>query len=205
MATRKIRKGELICRETPAIVGPYCRVSPQCLQCFRRFPTGPSYWCEGCGFPMCSSDCSTGKYHVEECPILARARLTFSHTEDIDGNYSAVSVLRLLLLLEREREAGDVGSNVERAEHLLCLAQSLLHHNQERRQAQPEVWQFEEEFMVQFLQETCQLGERFSSEEIHAANGRIMMNATSLDLPDEEYGRGAGLFPIYSMMNTSCR
>ena len=34
---------------------------------------------------------------------------------------------------------------------------------------------------------------------------RIMMNATTLELPEIWYGRGAGLFPIYSMMNTSCR
>ena len=59
--------------------------------------------------------------------------------------------------------------------------------------------------MVQFLQQKCHLGERFSSQEIHAANGRIMMNATSLELPEDGYGRGAGLFPVYSMMNTSCR
>ena len=89
-------------------------------------------------------------------------------------------------------------------DYLLCLASSLLDHNQERRLAQPDVWQFEEEFMVEFLQKTCQLGERFSREEIHAANGRIIMNATSLELPDG-CGRGAGLFPIYSMMNTSCK
>ena len=59
--------------------------------------------------------------------------------------------------------------------------------------------------MVKFLQQTCELGERWSSQEIHAANGRIMMNATSLELPETGYGRGAGLFPVYAMMNTSCR
>ena len=31
------------------------------------------------------------------------------------------------------------------------------------------------------------------------------MNATSLELPETGYGRGAGLFPVYAMMNTSCR
>jgi hypothetical protein len=46
---------------------------------------------------------------------------------------------------------------------------------------------------------------RFSGEEIHSANGKIMMNAASLELPESGYGRGAGLFPIYAMMNTSCR
>ena len=192
--------------ETPAIVGPYSRSPPQCLQCFRRFANDHEVVCQGCGFPVCSNDCSNGKYHAEECQILARIGLnnTSMDMEELNPNYSAISVLRLLLLLERERKAVEVGSNMSGEDYLLCLASSLLDHNQERRLAQPDVWQFEEEFMVEFLQKTCQLGERFSREEIHAANGRIMMNATSLELPDG-CGRGAGLFPIYSMMNTSCK
>ena len=36
VATRAIRKGELIFRESPAVVGPYARTPrPQCLDCFR--------------------------------------------------------------------------------------------------------------------------------------------------------------------------
>ena len=36
VATRTIRKGELIFRESPAVVGPYARTPrPQCLDCFR--------------------------------------------------------------------------------------------------------------------------------------------------------------------------
>ena len=203
MATRKIKAGELICKESPAIVGPYSRSSPQCLQCFRMFPPDHQYRCASCGYPMCDIQCSQGIYHLQECPILARAGLSFTDLETIDSNYSAISVLRLLLLLEREKEAVERGDDDGAGENLLCLAHSLLDHNEERRQAQPQVWQFEEEFMVEFLQKTCGL-DRFSSEEIHAANGRIMMNATSLELP-EGFGRGAGLFPIYSMMNTSCK
>ena len=212
VATRKVKKGELIFSERPAVVGPYSRSVPQCLQCFRMFGRGDleDYRCTGCGYPMCGVECSQGNYHTEECQILARAAVNITDLESLDTNYSAITVLRLLLLLEREREAEALGGNVggdegEGEDYLLCLAETLLHHNEERRLAQPEVWQFEEELMVHFLQETCQLAGRFSSQEIHAANGRIMMNATSLELPEEGFGRGAGLFPVYAMMNTSCR
>ena len=73
-----------------------------------------------------------------------------------------------------------------------------------RRAAQAEVWEYEEESMVRFIREVCRVT-RWSSVQIHAAHGRILMNAASLELPEQGYGRGAGLYPIYSMMNTSCR
>ena len=59
--------------------------------------------------------------------------------------------------------------------------------------------------MVRFLLDTCGARDTWSAEEIHAAHGRILMNATSLELTDTCQGKGAGLYPIYSMMNTSCR
>ena len=58
--------------------------------------------------------------------------------------------------------------------------------------------------MVRFLLDTCGACDTWSAEEIHAAHGRILMNATSLELTDTCQGKGAGLYPIYSMMNTSC-
>ena len=80
-------------------------------------------------------------------------------------------------------------------------------HGAARRAEHREVWQWEEETMVAWLRDTCGLGHVFTAEEIHAAHGRILMNATSLDLErwGGELGRGAGLYPVYSMMNTSCR
>ena len=80
-------------------------------------------------------------------------------------------------------------------------------HGAARRAEHGEVWRWEEETMVAWLRGTCGLGHVFTAEEIHAAHGRILMNATSLDLErwGGELGRGAGLYPVYSMMNTSCR
>jgi len=206
VATRNIRKGELICKEVPAIVGPYSRSKPQCLQCFKQILEGHEYFCDRCGFPMCGVECEQGRYHKEECNMFKEAgvRARIEDVECYDVQYSAISVLRLLMLMEREKLAEDTETNID-SDYLLGLSGSLMDHNEERREAQPEIWQFEEECMVDFLHQRCQLEERFSAEEIHSANGRIMMNATSLELPETGYGRGAGLFPIYSMMNTSCR
>ena len=114
------------------------------------------------------------------------------------------------MLLQRERRAAAAGSHAsagEGEEYLLCLADSLMDHGAARRAEHGEVWRWEEETMVTWLRGTCGLGHVFTAEEIHAAHGRILMNATSLDLErwGGELGRGAGLYPVYSMMNTSCR
>ena len=136
--------------------------------------------------------------------MKAGLKVKVEDMEVIDSHYSAISVLRLLLLIkmttcwvEREKLAELARSNI--------LSESLMDHNLERREAQPEIWQLEQDHMVDFIHEKRELQDRFTVEEIHAANGRIMMNATSLEPPETGYGRGAGLFPIYSMMNTSCR
>ena len=105
--------------------------------------------------------------------------------------------------MQREKEGLSVRSHCDNdSDYLLCLAESLIDHNEVRRVEQREVWDWEQETMVTWIRDTCSV-DTWSEQEIHAAHGRILMNATSLDL--EGAGRGAGLFPVYSMMNTSCR
>jgi len=154
VATRNIRKGELICAEVPAIVGPYSRSRPQCLQCFKLIQEQHEYFCEGCGFPMCDLVCSQGKYHQEECKVFKEAgkRVKVKNMECLDVQYSAISVLRLLLLLEKEKLSKDNRFNDDnKANYLLRLAGSLMDHNIERKETQPDIWQFEEDCMVDFI------------------------------------------------------
>jgi len=196
VATRLLRPGELIWRESPAVVGPYSRSGAQCLECRRLAPASS---CPGCGYPTCGPACAAGPLHRLECAVLAR------RPPDCPARYEAVTVLRLLLRLEREQEAVAGGRGVEPGpDYLLCLAGSLLDHNRQRQQEQPELWAWEQEAMVEFLH-SCGLADRFTAEQIHSASGKILMNATSLEVPgDTELGRWAGLYPIYSLMNTSC-
>jgi len=203
-ATRKIKKGELIFRESPAIVGPYSRTIPQCLECFKLLQPNHTYRCSGCRFPMCDSTCANGRYHREECKILANANVNITKLDCVDVQYSAIAVLRLLMLIDREKIATENQTSTDHNDYLLCLSEQLLDHNCDRKVAQPEVWEYEEDTMVKFLLEKCGVRDKWTPEQIHAAHGRILMNATALELP-EGHGRGAGLYPIYSMMNTSCR
>ena len=106
--------------------------------------------------------------------------------------------------MQREKEAVERRSSCDDKDYLLCLAASLMDHNEVRREEQAEVWAWEEETMVTWIRDKCGL-DTWTPEEIHAAHGRILMNATCLDLEGPGVGRGAGLYPVYSMMNTSCR
>ena len=104
--------------------------------------------------------------------------------------YCAVTVLRLLLVMEREGEESLLGS--------------MMDHNQERMEEQPEVWNFETEFVVLRLQDRLGLRSRFTEAQIRRAAGILATNSTSLQFPSEDHVKGNGLYPVYSMMNHSC-
>ena len=83
---------------------------------------------------MCNAICAAGRYHAAECGVLRQAgvRVRVEDHESIDTNYSAISVLRLLLLLQREARAEQEDTNVDTEDYLLCLSGSLMDHNSDR-------------------------------------------------------------------------
>ena len=106
--------------------------------------------------------------------------------------YSAVTVLRLLLLMESEgREGGG-------------LLGQMMDHNEERQAEHPELWQFETEFVVRQLQERLGLASRFTEVQIRRAAGVLATNSTTLQGHSQSVVKGIGLYPVYSMMNHSC-
>ena len=86
------------------------------------------------------------------------------HRYDGPRLYSAVTVLRLLLLMEREEREGR------------GLTGKMMDHNEERRTEHPEVWKFETEFVVRQLQERLGLSSRFPEEQIGLRQGRIKLD-----------------------------
>jgi hypothetical protein len=68
VASRDITPCELILSEKPAVVGPYARTSPGCLQCFKK--VDDSFLCSGCKFPMCDEACAKGPLHRDECKFF---------------------------------------------------------------------------------------------------------------------------------------
>ena len=84
---------------------------------------------------------------------MAGLKVKVEDMEVIDSHYSAISVLRLLLLIKMTtcwvKLAELARSNI--------LSESLMDHNLERREAQPEIWQLEQDHMVDFIHQKCGL------------------------------------------------
>ena len=159
--------------------------SVHCINCFK---VGVEEHCPACGFPLCQTDCSRAESHSRECRELQELGYRYEGPR----TYSALTVLRLLLLMEREgREGGG-------------LIGKMMDHNEERRTEHPELWDFETEFVVRPLQERLGLAARFSEEQIRRAAGILATNSTSLQGPSQLLVKGIGLYPVYSMMNHSC-
>ena len=153
VATRKIKQGELIRFESPIVIGPCTRSKPQCLECFKKVNWNKSYRCSKCRFPLCSKECEEGKYHKTECDLLNSAGYKAEdwQIDEFYPAYSAITVLRLLLLLERRSKFRELGKDNRKQMNSDGMWDHMMDHNEERKVEQPEAWKFEKEFIVNFI------------------------------------------------------
>ena len=154
VATENIKQGEIILHEDPLVLGPYTRSKPQCLNCFKVINSKTRYDCSKCGFPACDEKCVSGRYRKDECEIFANIgfKAFVSDTEEFNKNYSAVTVLRLLLVMEKE----EMMISMKKGKKEECtttagIVSNMMDHNEERMTEQPDVWKFEKEFIIDFL------------------------------------------------------
>lgn len=193
IATRDIRALELVESEYPLVTGPYIKTSPQCLTCFRLL--SGNFRCEDCNFPMCGQDCASSEAHGAECQLFRSVglRARVDNILAISEEYCCIASLRLLLLLEQEKKG-----------KFSKFVNQMMDHCEEIREENPDMWQFHQQFVVDYIRKTLKLGERFSEENIHKVLGIFTTNAANLDFPNEGYGRGSGLYMVYSMINHAC-
>ena len=67
------------------MTGPlYTRSKPVCLQCLKKL-TGPDdvVICERCKAPLCSLECSNGKWHALECKVSYFLSLSKLHARKV--------------------------------------------------------------------------------------------------------------------------
>ncbi|XP_038105706.1 SET domain-containing protein SmydA-8 [Culex quinquefasciatus] len=114
VATRPIRSGEVIFRESPTVLGPKTASVPLCLGCHRNLDpittdAGKKYYnCQHCGWPLCSPSCETSCYHRDECQLFAsksyRPQIRFDELvpSKKHSGYCAIVPLRAILLKRKE-------------------------------------------------------------------------------------------------------
>ena len=97
VATKDIKRGEVVLTDTPVMVGPWGEMSGEeghvpCVMCLGHCDLDTCDTCPGCGYPVCDTcHVSPDPDHVEECPLLAIMASLSDH-------YCLVIIARLLLL-----------------------------------------------------------------------------------------------------------
>jgi len=98
VATRDIKRGEILLTDRPSAMGPLHQTRPVCLECMAYLPS-PSFGCPHCGFPLCGQDCVGGPNHAKECRALkmkgTKVKITRGDVPAIE--YQSVMLIRLLL------------------------------------------------------------------------------------------------------------
>lgn len=125
VATRAIRSGEVIFRESPLLLGPKIASVPRCLGCHQDLtPTSVDgikkfYTCQHCGWPLCSQSCESSSHHIDECQLLAsksyRPQICFDEANVGKklSAYCAIVPLRAVLLKRKEPQRYAKVTNME--------------------------------------------------------------------------------------------
>ena len=208
VAARSIRAGEVIMEDSPLTYGPLSSsgVSPLCLGCYRSLSgrgKGRGWVrCQGCGWPVCSEECSMRPGHRDlECRLFSEAgvrldmdKLDFSGEPELA--YSCISPIRALLLRDADPDR-------------FSLIWGLMSHNEARRQE--EYWVKKNGSVIKYIRETMGLTQ-FSEDDIDTVLGIFLVNDFEINarIDDEEFTSAGGndsirgLYQIASIPNHDC-
>eukprot|EP00096_Caligus_rogercresseyi_P015580 TRINITY_DN8046_c0_g1_i1.p1 TRINITY_DN8046_c0_g1~~TRINITY_DN8046_c0_g1_i1.p1 ORF type:complete len:495 (+),score=157.36 TRINITY_DN8046_c0_g1_i1:204-1688(+) len=182
--SKDLMPGEPIFNDAPAALGPDYSSLPSCLGCHRR--VDGSVRCRGCGWPLCSKDCSRSPLHATECRVLGESRRKhvikdFSSPSRL---YDTILPLRTLLLKSRDPP-------------LYAQIIRLMDHNEAPMDpSSASLRSFISDFLL------TDLGLPFSSSEVNRILGILCIN--SFILQEEEGNALAGIYPLASLLSHGC-
>jgi len=184
VASRDIKQGEIIFTENaPLVVGPNQECPALCLVCLG--PGDVEVICEGCGWPMCSSECAEEHRYSQECSLLSSVPAPeFQDSETISEAYHPILPLRLLL---KKKDFPAVNR----------LAELFMDHKEDRKTSQ--YWPYCQEKVVPFIRSICP---EFSDEEINRAIGLLEVNC--YEVKNYVTFGVRGFFPLASLLSHSC-
>jgi len=189
IATRNIKKGEIIVEESPVVWGPKATsTGASCLECSQHLHDLPDVtFCSLCHLHFCSPECSQSPYHKQECSEMQKLNIKTDSMERLGKLTLVIVTLRCLLLPETAPQ------NWAR----LRLLQDHLNSGQNTK-----LHQMNQEFLVRFLREIGLNEAIINDFEIHTVCGILESNAFEVKSVDELESRA--VFPLCSMANSSC-
>ena len=107
VATRDIKPGEVIFEERPLVFGPSDSTKPICLGCYTILQADTPICTYGCGYPMCSKECSEVPQHRDnECRLFAECGFKpnikmFNKVDEGSKDYAIIMPIRTLMMKRR--------------------------------------------------------------------------------------------------------
>lgn len=195
VAKNDIKKGKIIIRENPLVVGPCVGGRIQCLGCYKNLENDEQkYRCIGCGWPMCSPKCpqvDTVYGHTRiECSVLkeclSKNFFKWDDLEEMRTNYHSIVPLRCLILKSTDPSAFQILMDMES-------------HNEIRKNI-PAVWLMNQSTVVDTILRKWKLTE-YTEEEIHTLCGILEVNAFEIG---HQGINVRGLYPTAFLMSHDC-
>ncbi|KAL1115615.1 hypothetical protein AAG570_005905 [Ranatra chinensis] len=193
VATRRIRRGEVVLKERPLLVGPAQGTPPVCLGCLNGMTRGPGQplACERCGWPMCSRQCAESPQHRPECQWTVAKRKSKVKISQL--NVSPHPTYACVLPL---RYCYQKSNNPKLFEKL----EGLESHRKERKDTDKYNW---DKFgVVQLLRRFYSLPDsEFTDEQLLDICGVIQVNGHEVPLSEPGH---VGIYWKCSMLEHSC-
>lgn len=192
IASRDIKAGEILLKESPLIRGPSQITAPVCVCCLQGLEEtdiNDDQECEQCGWPICF-ECKNNKNRIkhDECEITAaRGKKISLHTYfNPHPTYQCLIVLRCLLLKEHSSEKWNK------------LIQLESHCDQRRGSPQ---WCNDREGVAKFIFRFFQCPGKWDENEILKVAGIVQINGHEVPLTDPPH---VAIYNLASLVEHSC-
>lgn len=190
IASRDIKSGEVLLKESPLIRGPSqitCPVCICCLQGLEETDLTIDQVCGQCGWPICLECNNDKRIQHDECEIIAaRGPKCSLQYFDPHPTYQCLIVLRCLLLKERSPDKWNK------------LIQLESHCEQRRGSLQ---WCNDREGIARFIPRFFKCAGRWDEDEMLKVSGIVQINGHEVPLTDPPH---VAIYNLASLVEHSC-
>lgn len=187
VTTRDVAAGEILMQDAPLLLGPKMMTEPVCLGCYRPV-NDDHYTCQGCGFPLCSSDCEGTEDHEPECSAVrdSGVPVKVSMFGEANSLYECITPMRILSLRDKNPS--------------LWNKIMTLESNCDMREG-TEVAAITQRTVVDIIHNRLQLEDEYETEVIEKVLGILDTNAFEIRLPDSSI---LGVYQKASLLEHDC-